>query len=286
MFRKVCTLVSALAFTALSSAHGDHEGHDHVEHIKRCGVRDLSADEFQAAEAHREETLKGLKVSSGGNINVYVHIITNSTGFGAVTASQIDAQLKVLNAAYAPGGWNYVLKTTDTTSNDDWFTMQPGTPAEKNCKGALRKGSAQDLNLYTNNMGGGLLGWATFPKDYSSAPSMDGVVILYTSLPGGSATNYNEGDTGTHEVGHWMGLYHTFQGGCREIGGGDGVADTPAEKEANYGCPGLIDSCPNDPGNDPDNNFMDYVYDSCMFEFTPGQYARIAQEFSAYRAGK
>jgi hypothetical protein len=247
----------------------------------------LTPEEFKAAEDHRAMTLKSVtNMTTGGNINVYFHSIINTKGEGKIPDSQITAQINVLNAAYGSAGWKYTLASKDETVNDSWYEMAPGKPAETQAKTALRKGNADDLNLYTANIGGGLLGWATFPKDYSGAKAMDGVVILYTSLPGGTATNYNEGDTGTHEVGHWMGLYHTFQGGCREIGGGDGVDDTPAEKEANYGCPGVIDTCPSQPGNDPDDNFMDYVYDSCMIKFTPGQFARITQEFSAYRAGK
>jgi len=279
MFKKIVTLLASAA-AVLS-----HEVHDH----RTCGVRDLTAEEFAEAESNRHQILQGMDkklYSRGQAINVYFHVITNSTGGGAMPDSQLDAQIDVLNAAYASGGWSFVQKGKDVTANDEWFVMEPGTAAEREAKTTLRQGSADDLNLYTANIGGGLLGWATFPKDYSKSPSMDGVVILYTSFPGGSAQNYNEGDTGTHEVGHWMGLYHTFQGGCRQFGGGDGVADTPAEKQANYGCPGEVDSCPEEPGNDPTDNFMDYVYDRCMVRFTPGQFDRITDEFTAYRAGK
>jgi hypothetical protein len=278
-----------LTLTGLASSALAHSVFDHDGVMRTCGVRDLTQEEFEAAEAQRETILKTMpltEMATGGTINVYVHVITNST-HGNIPDSQINSQISVLNAAYKAGGWKFVLAAKDVTANDSWYTMQPGTPAEKNCKEALRRGKAADLNLYTANIGGGLLGWATFPKDYTKEPLMDGVVVLSTSLPGGSAKNYDEGDTGTHEVGHWMGLYHTFQGGCREVGGGDGVADTPAEKEANYGCPPeTTNTCNDSQGNDPIHNFMDYVYDKCMWEFTKGQYSRAQSEWSAYRAGK
>ena len=224
--------------------------------------------------------------ATGGSVNVYFHVIQSGTGAnqGNVTDSQITQQMNVLNAAFASTGWSYNLVATTRTTNATWFNGCDATGTETQMKNALRVGTADDLNLYSCNPGGGLLGWATFPSSYASNPKYDGVVLLFSSLPGGSAAPYNLGDTATHEVGHWMGLYHTFQGGCKR--NNDGVSDTPQEKSPAFGCPVGRNTCARDPGNDPIKNFMDYTDDSCMDHFTPGQDARIDSLYTTYRLGK
>jgi Pregnancy-associated plasma protein-A len=255
----------------------------------RCGTKHPDEQTADAIDASVKRYMGGagaLASVAGGTINVYFHVINKGSGIanGDIPNSQITAQMNVLNAAWGGTGWSFQLVSTDRTTNATWYTMGYGSAAESAAKAALRKGSADDLNIYSANLGGGLLGWATFPSEYSSNPTRDGVVILFSSVPGGSADPYNEGDTATHEVGHWMGLYHTFQGGCNAKKG-DLVSDTPAERSPAYGCPVGRDSCRGG-GLDPITNFMDYTDDACMDEFTPGQDSRMDALFTSYRFGR
>jgi hypothetical protein len=258
---------------------------------RKCGAPVKTAIEVARINAEVDSRARKAappaSASTTTTIPVHVHVINKGSGIenGDVPDSQISDQIDVLNKTYAASKmpFQFKLAGTDRTTNEAWYTVTPGAPEESEMKSALRKGGKGDLNLYLANIGQGLLGWATFPSDYAGNPSDDGVVILFSSLPGGSSAPYDMGLTATHEIGHWVGLFHTFQGGCTSPN--DEVSDTPAQRTPTSGCPASHNTCTGSkfPGNDPIHNYMDYSDDDCMTEFTKGQVARATGAFKTYR---
>ena len=271
-----------------------------IESGARCATRPVTSEEAAAVERSLKQFKEAQRNVYGAElqraagsvlVNVYFHVIRKGRGisYGDVPTSMLDAQIAVLNKAFSglgPGGrgantpFRFVRAGVTRTTNLTWYTAGRATLAETQMKTALHVGTKKDLNFYTNNPGGGLLGWATLPQGVASNLKYDGVVCLFSSLPGGSLWPYNLGDTATHEVGHWLGLYHTFERGC--LAPGDSVSDTPYEDGPAFGCPTGRNTCAAT-GNDPVTNFMDYSDDACMFKFTAGQSARADSMSALYR---
>ncbi len=143
----------------------------------RCATKEPDENErgqiAQAVGRNRELRQAAGLLFTTPTINVYVHVINNGSGIanGDISDSQIGNQISVLNNAYAADGFKFTLVSVDRTTNASWFTMSPGSVEEAAAKNALRQGSADDLNLYSANPGGGLLGWATFPASYAKSPT-------------------------------------------------------------------------------------------------------------------
>ncbi|OON68746.1 M43 family zinc metalloprotease [Hymenobacter sp. CRA2] len=264
---------------------------------------------YQRAEARaaqrQQEAAAGTaaRTAAGGvTIPVVVHVVYN-TAAQNVTDAQIQAQIDVLNRDYSRTNPDAV----NTPAAFAGRTAAVGVQfrlAVRDPKGAATNGierrqttaaywlgdrvkmssfggldawpAGQYLNLWVCNLDAGMLGYAQLP---GGEPAFDGVVLLYSTLPGGAAP-YNLGRTATHEVGHWLNLSHIFQGGCR---GTDNVDDTPPQSAANYGCPTFPRTSCGAAGANGDMfmNFMDYVDDACMNSFTAGQRLRVQTLFEA-----
>ncbi|KAF8645229.1 hypothetical protein AX16_008056 [Volvariella volvacea WC 439] len=216
-------------------------------------------------------------------IDVYWFVVAANRTLegGWLPHQQIREQMRVLNEDF--NQTHVIFKHIKTTRiiQPTWFAdMDIDSPLEKAMKKRFRRGGPGTLNVYTVGLEStGLLGWAAFPADFDSDQANDGIVLRHTTLPGGSYEPYNGGRTLTHEAGHWVGLYHTFQDGCD---GGDDVSDTAPEAEPAYGCPIGRDTCPGG-GPDPVQNFMDYSDDSCMTGFTKGQIDRLQNQLRVFR---
>jgi hypothetical protein len=281
-------------------AHGHDHGHGHGGDVREGGRNDLTPAEARSVERELRSILTRLGVWRPGaaqpdpraarrtaapkvTVPVYFHVLHDGAT-GNLTNDMVRRQIQTLNDAHggkgagADTGFGFTLKGVTRTDNATWYNDPERH--ERTFKTRLRKGGAGTLNLYSADMGEEMLGWSTFPWKYKANPKLDGVIIHPESMPHGSIENFNLGHTATHEIGHWLGLYHTFQDGC--TGAGDRVADTPAERDPTNGCPESKDTCPSG-GPDPIHNYMDYAFDTCMNQFTKGQGERMHLVWTAYR---
>ncbi|KAF8182343.1 metalloprotease [Pholiota molesta] len=190
------------------------------------------------------------------NVSVNVVYANETAAGGWVSDERIRAQMEVLNRDFAGSGIAWVLVRIMRIKSADWFVnAYPGSEQEQAMKMMYNIGDAATLNVYTMtfNSTTSSLGTAAIPSAYYRAPKSDGVMLRHATVAGGARAHYNMGRTLTHEVGHWLGLFHTFEGGC--------------------------------PGGGPDliNNFMDYSYDECMSSFTKGQMQRMREAAWAFR---
>ncbi|GGJ86475.1 zinc metalloprotease [Pilimelia anulata] len=272
---------------AATAARGQHPRHDGNEYTAAQKAR-YEADFQRRLREQPQDLTPGAPVT----IPVYVHVVAkdSSREGGNIPDSMINDQMKVLADSFAgsTGGsaseFRFAVQKINRVIKPEWVPIKISEGgAEGAMKKQLRQGGAGTLNLYLGPLDPNLLGWATLPAD--GAGTYDGVVVAAESLPGGTIGSYNLGDTGTHEVGHWLGLYHTFNedNTCDEPG--DHVDDTPAEKSPASGCPKDRDTC-TAPGKDPVDNFMDYSDDACMNKFTAGQVQRMDDQWRTYREGK
>lgn len=228
-------------------------------------------------------------------VPVWFHVISRTDGRGSISDSRINGQIQVLNEDFlalsntlGAGSVNtkieFVLAGVTRTVNNAWYTDSESDEAAY--KAALNRDPSKFLNIYTNDSGG-FLGFAYLP-DGSAGTVRDGVVLLDGSV--GGRNNgfgvYNQGRTAVHEVGHYLGLRHTFNGGAacsNTFSTGDYIVDTNAEREPFFGA---TNSCPSRSTcgtPDPVDNFMDYNRDGCMTRFTPQQVNRMICSAINYR---
>ena len=144
------------------------------------------------------------------------------------------------------------------------------------------------LNIWVGNIKDKVLGYASPPG--TTLPHLDGVVLHYTAV-GAAPVNkydspYNLGRTGTHEVGHWLGLSHIWGEEEDSCSDSDGISDTPNQQTYTTACSGGIElSCDNGPYGNMYQNYMDYSHDACMNLFTHGQAAYMKAVISTSRSG-
>ena len=233
-------------------------------------------------------------------VPVVFHVITKSDGVGRVDAAHIQSQLEVFNQVFNPPGspskLHFQLAARSPTGevstgieyvvNNGWFA-DPGVGQPSPMKAALVWDPTRYLNFYTND-GGNSLGYATLP--FGGLTNSDGIVMAWNVIGRNAPIGapYELGTVAAHEVGHYFGLYHTFNNGCGVANApytsGDLLADTTPTAQGVFECGPSPSGCNFGSQIAPADNYMDYSADACRMRFTPEQFNRVRCSAHNYRA--
>lgn len=248
-------------------------------------------------------------------IPVVVHVLYNSAAQNIADA-QIISQIEVLNKDFrmsntdaltnshaffsdaADTGIEFCLAKQDpsgaattgiTRTFTDSVTFSGNDTEKSSATGGVDNWNPEKyMNIWVCEIAGLSLGYATFPDELQSKPQLDGIVITTAAMGviTGVSTVNDLGRTATHEVGHWLNLYHIWGD---DVCGDDLVADTRTAEQENYDCPtfpfNANSSCGSDANGEMYMNYMDYVDDACMNMFTAGQGTRMQSALNVERVG-
>lgn len=250
-----------------------------------CGTQSPTHEEKEAvmAEINQQEASGSLAKITALTIPIAVHIIRYDDGSGDISNTTIDQQIDVINNNFSSTPFQFSLQSIDRTDNTDWAACYYISAVKE----SLAVDPEKTLNLYfcPEKGPGGLTGYSNFAHHGNETNTkLDGPVVYSGTVPNGSEQNSNLGNTASHEIGHYLGLYHTFEGYDCD-GDGDYIPDTPSQSSPTYDCPDYKDSCPLTNGEDPYHNFMDYSFDICRTEFTHDQSDRMQDIVQIYRKG-
>ena len=281
-------------------------GYFHV-HDRRCAVSEVAFDPMGApaavgsgADCSFNQTNPDPQYDPSVEtyrIPVVVHVIQSTGGTGFISESRVESQIEILNEDFqALSGSNgangnnaeieFYLATEDPSGNPTNGITYSTNNSWFNDNGSYWNSLAWDtdryLNIYTNQASGALGYVPDLPQGGIVGSNADRVVVLYSSFGGTRPLDpFDLGRTTTHEVGHYLGLFHTFQGGCTNgLTSGDRITDTNPHFNPTFGCPGSDFECG---GGVPIDNYMNYSDDACMEQFTAQQNLRMRCTLINYR---
>lgn len=277
-FTTFLVLAGSCFFQFVSSAFSEPqvETLSESEAMRRCPVE--SSRPIPSAILQAVRNRPDVEAKNTYTVPLHIHVLQDSQGSNPTSTAIINATVARLNSGFSRAGFVFRIQSVETVVNDSWANIPKSNRSVlDDISATLNVGSRDSANVYIHRLEG-LCGAASLPY---AEEAHEAIYLDYRCIPGGEESDAY--DTVIHEMGHFLGLFHTFApepNGCR--GKGDYISDTPFQKVPHFKCK-RYDTCPRKPGLDPVRNYMDYTGDSCGHRFTRQQSALMRYAHAYYR---